>query len=491
MIAKSMSLHRLPRGRRFWIGLSVPLLALGCSVIASTDPEQCATDTDCYVKFGGGFTCQSGGCIAAPQVENKSHVVTTLDACRSTQECVATLGEGWLCRRNRDDPQRKGKCQQLTPTTDCRVYGEYKNDQAIMLGALIPGKESPELAKNVALGLTQAASEWEGTSRQLQQTNTGADAVAPPRPFAIVACSEDVPREDLRNLFLNSGVALVIGPSTLHAGSTSDLATELTTARLPLVSPTSLSVPTEGPNIATYFFRVASSEDAAITAFNAITPAPTVLIRRTGSYPKIAAAVKGRGGVTELTYDAPAAFAYTAPGGATPSVVILGDGEVATVIAKVPKDAQVFVLPTAMPDIMAQLKTAPASLPTSIKALRTAAGTVVPTPPFAAEAFGAAQTYDAVYASLIGVAAVGDAKSPELVREDALVTALRRVTAVDGTKTYQTAPTVLRDVLQELRTSAEAKLKLAGTSGEVTFSPEGQATPRTFSFCTVTADNCN
>lgn len=234
-----------------------PLTLLGCSLLATSEPEQCANDNDCYVKFGAQYACQAGGCVPSAAATPTRRVVSTLEDCRSTQECVASFGEGWLCRRNRDDPQKRGKCQQLTATTECRLYGDYKNDQAVLLGALVPGKDGPFYAASVRAGIARAVSDWEIAIQQLQQTNIGPDAVAPPRPFAVLACTEDVPRSDLRNLFLNSGVPLVVGPAALGA-QTEPLASELTTARLVLLSPTSVAVPKEGTNVGTFFFRAAA-----------------------------------------------------------------------------------------------------------------------------------------------------------------------------------------------------------------------------------------
>jgi hypothetical protein len=273
---------------RRWVSIIAPIALFGCSVIAKSEAPQCAKD------------------------------------CRATQECVAALGEGFLCRRDRDDPQKKGVCQQLTPSSDCTILGDYKNDQVVLLGALLPGRASPAFAAAVQRGLERAVDDWSGVERQLQTQTTGADTVAPPRPFAFIACSEDVPEADLRNIYLNSGTRLVVGPAVMNA-QTELLTTELTNAKIVFVSPTTFAAPAQGANVGTYFFRLAGNEAALGNVLKDVAPKPTALFRQTTSYVGLATALTTAiPGLTPVTYDDPNAFTFS--GDPNSSVAVLGDG---------------------------------------------------------------------------------------------------------------------------------------------------------------------
>lgn len=465
---------------RRWVSIIAPIALFGCSVIAKSEAPQCANDNDCFVKFGGGFACQAGGCVSATSAASTSPVVSTLKDCRATQECVAALGEGFLCRRDRDDPQKKGVCQQLTPSSDCTILGDYKNDQVVLLGALLPGRASPAFAAAVQRGLERAVDDWSGVERQLQTQTTGADTVAPPRPFAFIACSEDVPEADLRNIYLNSGTRLVVGPAVMNA-QTELLTTELTNAKIVFVSPTTFAAPAQGANVGTYFFRLAGNEAALGNVLKDVAPKPTALFRQTTSYVGLATALTTAiPGLTPVTYDDPNAFTFS--GDPNSSVAVLGDGETVTVLTKAAIKGTSYVLPSATPDIAAALG-AGSTLPT-LKSAKAARSTTVPSPAFAAGAFGDAEMYDAVYLALAALAAVDPAVSPEDTKDEVLQAALLRASAPAG-KEIAAQSSAIKDLLTTLRASTDATVHLSGATGSLAITD--QATTRNLVVCTVDA----
>lgn len=462
------------------IACVLPLIAMGCSLIATSDAPQCATESDCYVKFGGGYACQSGGCVTT-QTEPTKRVVAKLDTCRTTQECVASLGEGWLCRRDRDDPQKVGKCQQLTPTSECQVYGDYKNDQAVMLGALVPSKVSSGLRKRVEAGLKRAVADWEQATREIAATKTGADATTPPRPFAIVACSEDVPAADVRNLFLNTGVALVVGPSALRDGSTEGLSSELTNAKLVLFSPTVTSTPKEGANTTTYFFRLGISEDAFAQKIAELATKPTKVIRPPGMYKKLLDRLTSLSvPMTEVAYDA----SFSGVPTTTENILILADGEVADILPKVDTSGSIYVLPTAIEDLP--------PTPSATRTLRSflaprAAGVVTA---FEAGHYGDAETYDAVYVALAALSAVPSTTSPDLVKQDELQKAILRVSSPTATTTFPANLASIRAIVKELRASTESVIALDGASGTLRIGSDLTPQTRALAGCSASSSGC-
>lgn len=471
------------------LSLSLPLLAFGCSIIAASEPDQCATDNDCYVKFAGAYTCQAGACVAS-SAQTLDRTAKTIEQCRSTQECVAVRGEGWLCRRDRDDPQKPGACQQLTPTSQCTILGDYKNDRVVMLGAITPGADSPGLGTRVRAGLTQAVAEWEQVSRDLAAVPSGPDYVAPPRPFAVLACSEDMPQVELQNAFLNAGVVAIVGPTSLRGSGTDALATALTNAKILLVSPTAFAPPREGSNIGKFFYRVGGDEVALGSAIiAALGPAePRRFIRRAGSFEALATQLKGQN-FDEVVYDQPESFNGTI----TTPTVILGDGDAAKLLVKVHTTAPVggtvpvYVLPTAVPDL-ALARARAGQVPSQTKSFRATRSTSIPATPFDARTFGDAEAFDALYTLLTALAAIPLATSVEDVKEDVLQAAYARVTTVGAAKRVNAAPGQLKQLLVDLRADVEAKLALTGASGSLEML-DGH-TNRAWTECAVSSNGC-
>lgn len=456
----------------------VPLALLGCSIAAKTDAPQCANDNDCFVKFGGGYACVSGGCVRSSSAQSVTPVVTTLKECRATQECVATLGEGFLCRRDRNDPQKKGVCQQLTPSSDCSVLGEYKDDQVILFGALLPGKASPSLATAVRSGLERAVEDWSKVGRQLQAQTTGADTVAPPRPFAVIACSEDVAEADLRNIYLNSGTRLILGPSAMTAAM-QELTRELTNAKITFISPTSFSAPTDGANIGSFYFRPAGTQASIAAALSALKPPPAALWRPTASYKDINDLLTFSPAPPVSTYDDPASFVPPS----VANVLVLGDGEAATLLARVSATGTAYLLPSAIPDA-ARLR---ASLPatTSVKAVRS---TTVPVPAFAPAGFGDAEMYDATFLALAALAAVDAGVSAEDAKDEVIQAAVLRASAPTG-KEIAAQGSSVRDILTSLRASADATIHLMGATGSLALT--GGSGTHALTACAVSETGCN
>lgn len=468
--------------------IALPLLAVGCSLIARSEPDQCATDNDCYVKFGGALVCQAGACVTA-SAQAVERTTRTLDQCRSTQECVAFRGEGWLCRRDRDDPQKQGTCQQLTPTSECTILGDYKHDGVVMLGALLPGSNSPALAARIRDGLSQAVTEWEQETRRLAAVPTGPEYVAPPRPFAVLACSEDMAQLDLQNQFLNNGVVAVVGPSSLRAGTTDPLATALTNAQLLLVAPTTFDKPKEGSNVGLFYFRVSGAESSLGAAIaTEVGVDPRQIIRRTGSFDSLTGQLKTTG-VGELTYDQPDTFT----GVIDKTTIVLGDGEAAQVLMKaqrnanIPASTDVFVLPTAIPDVMAAKVAGELNFP--IRSFRSASrSTTIPATPFGRGTYGDAEAFDALYTLLTAIAALPPTMSVEEIKETTIQLAYARVTDLNSPTTIDAVPTSIRQLLNDLRADPEARLSLTGASGPLKMTE--QRTTRSWQPCTVTQNGC-
>lgn len=152
------------------VGVSV---APGCSVLTKESAVQCERDADCAAISG--TVCVSGLCKDAPPPRDAGADAEA--TCTSNQDCTAIKGALSWCRR--DD----GTCVSLVSAECGQPFGAYADDDAVLLGALLPLPATPN-AHGVALrnALSTAVADFNDKSRGAPDA----------RPLAFVVCDDTV-----------------------------------------------------------------------------------------------------------------------------------------------------------------------------------------------------------------------------------------------------------------------------------------------------------
>jgi hypothetical protein len=176
-------LNRLTR-RAIATGCFVALSA--CSLVSSEDATQCSTDADCAALGFTGYTCGSGGVCAAPVSTPPPGIVTpeSPNGCESDDQCVAANGgRAAIC----PNPGPQGTCVNLA-TDICTVTGDYKNRNAVFLGAITAASH---YSPNTAFLGAQVANEYAlavGEFMGLPGGGLPGGANGTRRPLVLVSC---------------------------------------------------------------------------------------------------------------------------------------------------------------------------------------------------------------------------------------------------------------------------------------------------------------
>lgn len=161
-----------------------------------------------------------GACVASATVDagNVEGGTVTGD-CTTTQECVDRLGEFSICEKT------KMRCEKLLSTDCSKVYGDYKNDNAIFVGTMFKqGDTSGDLgASPDALAAIELAFDELKNARGGLPTPGG----GPSRPIVAVECNQtqDAVRA-ARHLTRDVRVPAILGASTSYV--TIQIATQTT-----------------------------------------------------------------------------------------------------------------------------------------------------------------------------------------------------------------------------------------------------------------------
>jgi branched-chain amino acid transport system substrate-binding protein len=179
--------------------VAIPV-ATACSLLVSTDADQCSTTDD----------CQSRGAAFAGSVCSDDHVC--IPGCSSNASCPSsTAGAHWICRH------ADHQCAQLE-SQDCQTLladpGDIANDATIWLATL-----APTIGTNAALG--QPIQDGVEVARiELRRTLDGlppASAGGPRRPVAFVACNDGadptIAERAATHLVHDVKVPAIIGPA--------------------------------------------------------------------------------------------------------------------------------------------------------------------------------------------------------------------------------------------------------------------------------------
>lgn len=194
--------------------IAVPMTVTGCSLALDFDASQCSTDADC--KQVGQAYCSRGSCVAVVEDPATSELETSEVAqsphgddsgdggsggdgptteegeagspaapttgCTSTEQCVADhLDEPYVC------PEVGAECVALK-TSECPLtFGDYNDDDALVLGAFLNMPASAPLSQMSTLNVKLAIEEFNESVGGLPGGPLGTL-----RPLAMVACRNEV-----------------------------------------------------------------------------------------------------------------------------------------------------------------------------------------------------------------------------------------------------------------------------------------------------------
>ncbi len=221
---------------------SYVLWAAGCSALLDSDSSQCSTDGDC-AKFNVGATyqCVQNGCVKKTDVvvPDSGPDAPVTKECTTNQDCIATLGDFTICRK------QDFKCAKLTAPDCPTVIGDWKNDNAVIIGSILP---------TVGVDSASGIPLLNAIALAVDEFKTGASGLPPAigttarRPIVVVGCSEesndpndaDAPVRSAKHLVNDVKVPAIIGAS--FSGDTQAVAEVTIPAGVLLMSPTATSV---------------------------------------------------------------------------------------------------------------------------------------------------------------------------------------------------------------------------------------------------------
>jgi branched-chain amino acid transport system substrate-binding protein len=214
-----------------------------CSLLVETSGVQCNVDQDCVAR---GF--DAGGAAI--------HCVNTIcvgpgGACTQNSDC-ATGSDPEICRKDTH------QCATLLSPDCANVYGDFANDDAIVLGSILSLKGT-----NASSGIA----ELQSAELALDDfTNTvvglpgGSDGK--PRPLVVVECDDSADNttavRSATHLVNDIGVPAILGPDS--SGLVTAVINSVTIpGKVLLISPAATSATLSG--ISPYFWRTSPSDD--------------------------------------------------------------------------------------------------------------------------------------------------------------------------------------------------------------------------------------
>ncbi len=217
-----------------------------CSLIVDTNADACTADAECTVtgqvcskvadkpSICAPATCSaSAPCKAGSSCVNGACVAGMETGCTTTAMCAAQ-GENVACRNK--------KCVHLLSKECTTLYGDYKNDNAVFFGAILPttGADS-STGKAIENGIQLALDDFNQVAKGLP----AAPGSTARRPMVLVGCSDNGDNMTAvtvaKHLVGDVGVVAIIGGA--FSGVTIDIATTVTIpANVLLISPSATSV---------------------------------------------------------------------------------------------------------------------------------------------------------------------------------------------------------------------------------------------------------
>lgn len=220
-----------------------------CTIITSTSADQCKSNADCTGALAGGV-CQNGICVTQStactkdsecasghcDVANKKCV--TPSGCQTNQECLTMMGDYHICRKVNGN----GTCVALVSTECTTIYGDYKDDNAVIFGSILPTSGPDEsTGKPLENAIELAINDFKQTSNGLPP----APGQSAHRPIALIGCSDnsdsDTAAKAAKHLAEDVGVPAIIGAA--FSGISIKVATAVTIPdKVLLFSPSATSV---------------------------------------------------------------------------------------------------------------------------------------------------------------------------------------------------------------------------------------------------------
>jgi len=222
------------------------LFAAACSLLVQTKGVQCQNDQDCLARgfdAGGTMVCLDSVCVG-PGVGGP---------CTTNQECVVrAAGQPAICRKD------KNTCAPLL-SADCQnVYGDFKSDDAIVLGSILSIKGTNASSGQAELNSALLALD------DFANTIVGLPGAADgkPRPLVMVECDDSadttIAQRSATHLVTDIGVPAILGPDS--SGLCTAVINNVTIPnKVLLVSPAATSATLTG--ISQYFWRTSPSDN--------------------------------------------------------------------------------------------------------------------------------------------------------------------------------------------------------------------------------------
>ncbi len=220
---------------------------MACSLLVRTSDVQCTLDQDCAARGfdagGAAIVCINHVCVG-PGIGGP---------CSSNVECVTrSAGQPAICR------QDNHTCVPLLSPDCSKVYGDFNNDDAIVLGSILSLKGS-----NASSGMSELQSaelafdDFTNTVVGLPGGGNGK-----PRPLVLVECDDSgdntVAQRSATHLSKDIGVPAIIGPDS--SGLCTAVINNVTIpAKVLMISPAATSATLSG--ISQYFWRTSPSDD--------------------------------------------------------------------------------------------------------------------------------------------------------------------------------------------------------------------------------------
>ncbi len=217
-----------------------------CSLLVHTTGVQCTVDQDCIARgfdAGGTMVCLNSVCVGPGSG----------GPCSTNNECIVrSAGQPAICRK---DTQT---CAILESSDCANVYGDYKSDDAIVLGSILSLKGT-----NASSGQSELNSALLALD-DFTNTIVGLPGAADgkPRPLVLVECDDSADdttaQRSATHLVKDIGVPAILGPDS--SGLCTGVINNVTIpAKVLLISPAATSATLSG--ISQYFWRTSPSDN--------------------------------------------------------------------------------------------------------------------------------------------------------------------------------------------------------------------------------------
>ena len=219
------------------------VLLSACSLLVQSNAVQCKVDQDCTAR---GF--DAGGAAI--------HCVNTVcvgpgGACNANSDCAAG-GTPSICRKDTH------QCATLLSPDCANVYGDFANDDAIVLGTILSLKGANASSGVAELNSAElAVDDFTNTIVGLPGSSDGK-----PRPLVLVECDDSADNttaeRSATHLVQDVGVPAILGPDS--SGTCTAVINNVTIpAKVLLISPAATSATLSG--ISQFFWRTSPSDN--------------------------------------------------------------------------------------------------------------------------------------------------------------------------------------------------------------------------------------